>query len=640
MVSGLDGFSWFGLVVYFFVMALVIRGVRIPVPAAIGDPLIRLLVTVRLRDPPDDTVARGRPPSPPQEPVDPQAAPSQGSPRPSLRARSESKIGVEDEAAVVNPPLHVPVDESPRERLIIALDLRTAPVAGVVLLLITTAIDGSVLRLGIVGEDGVRPYDVLVLFISLAYISTALDSTGALRSLAFYISQKAARTSPHSSAVDKTASGPRLFSWLFGFWFIAGVIVGNDPIVLSGTAFLGYFTRVTGITNPTAWTFSQFIAANVASAVLVSSNPTNVLIAAVKTILESARDNGADALSTQAFKLNFLTGYTKFTIVPSFIAAAVAYPLTYLTFTILRPPAKDASLAHASHAYIPAHLLPPDVAPRSALLDPRGAIFHTTLLALTLCLLVGTSFVPDDKVQVWMVTAAAGIIAVGRDVLTEWWTGPAPAVVRAEEEIEMDAIGGSPAPKATKPLNTSRVSLPSILRAINTRFPTTSSTISRLPLSLLPFAGGIFVLARALTSLGWTSIFATWLARICINPAAAVFFIGYFGALVLCPLCGTNIGATILLVEIIRDDNFTNAPHVVANPRILTGAIFSTALASNLGAFSWTFSSSLAGLLWVSILRQKGINVKGREFAKWNALFLPLLSTAASAFVLLECYYF
>lgn len=120
----------------------------------------------------------------------------------------------------------------------------------------------------------------------------------------------------------------------------------------------------------------------------------------------------------------------------------------------------------------------------------------------------------------------------------------------------------------------------------------------------------------------------------------ALLLNSYFTALVLCPLCGTNIGATILLVEILRDPNFHRAPHVVADPRILTGAIFSTAMASNLGAFSWTFSSSLAGLLWVSILRQKGIVVKGTEFAKWNCLFLPVLSTVASGVVLFQCYYF
>ncbi|SCZ87544.1 BZ3500_MvSof-1268-A1-R1_Chr2-2g05010 [Microbotryum saponariae] len=473
--------------------------------------------------------------------------------------------------------------------------------------------------MGIVGEDGVRPYDVLVLFISLAYISTALDSTGGLRALAFFISQKSARTpqlSPPSA--EKTASGVQLYTTLYVFWFVAGVIVGNDPIVLSGTAFLGYMTRVTGITTPTAWTFSQFIAANIASAALVSSNPTNVLIAG-------------------AFKLNFLTGYTKNTLLPSVItqvdttctAAVVAYPLLLVTFKTLKPPRKDGT--SGAPAYIPAQLTPPDVDPRSALLDPKGAVFHSALMLVTLVVLVGTSFV--KSVEVWMVTAPGGIIALLRDVWTERGSHPL-STPQESEGINLGRVIESTF--RYEP----RYSLPAFGRAFRRQFPTTATTISRLPISLLPFAGGIFVLTRALTSLGWTSIFASWLAKISVNPAVTIFFLGYFIALVLCPLCGTNIGATILLVEILRDPNFSNAPHIVAGPKILTGAIFSAALASNLGAFSWTFSSSLAGLLWVSILKQKGIHVRAREFAAWNCLFLPVLSTVASAVVLLEVEYF
>ena len=83
----------------------------------------------------------------------------------------------------------------------------------------------------------------------------------------------------------------------------------------------------------------------------------------------------------------------------------------------------------------------------------------------------------------------------------------------------------------------------------------------------------------------------------------------YFTCLVLCPVCGTNIGGTILAVEIIRSPTFANSARVVADPRILSGAIYSLAMASNIGALSWTISSSLAGLLWVRILQQKGIKV-------------------------------
>ena len=39
-------------------------------------------------------------------------------------------------------------------------------------------------------------------------------------------------------------------------------------------------------------------------------------------------------------------------------------------------------------------------------------------------------------------------------------------------------------------------------------------------------------------------------------------------------------------------------------------AAISLAVASNIGAVSFTFSASLAGLLWVTILKQKGIEVK------------------------------
>lgn len=54
-----------------------------------------------------------------------------------------------------------------QRRLHFTLSLLTAPLIGVVLLLATTTINGSTIRLGIVGDDNVKPYEVLVLFISL-----------------------------------------------------------------------------------------------------------------------------------------------------------------------------------------------------------------------------------------------------------------------------------------------------------------------------------------------------------------------------------------------------------------------------------------------------------------------------------------
>jgi Na+/H+ antiporter NhaD/arsenite permease-like protein len=58
------------------------------------------------------------------------------------------------------------------------------------------------------------------------------------------------------------------------------------------------------------------------------------------------------------------------------------------------------------------------------------------------------------------------------------------------------------------------------------------------------------------------------------------------------------------------------------------------AIGSNIGAVSFVFSASLAGLLWRGILRQKGIHVKGWEFVKWNMLPLVCMTVAGCAVAL------
>lgn len=232
----------------------------------------------------------------------------------------------------------------------------------------------------------------------------------------------------------------------------------------------------------------------------------------------------------------------------------MAYPVLLGMFTLLKPtlPAdKDSPVMASRQRYIPDQLLPPDVDPRAALVDPAGAIFHATLLLVTLGILVGTSFV--SGIEVWMVTMPAGILAFLRDL---WSERKAPKPIKQEEtqeaEIELEAAKVEPTvtPQSPEPSTLSapaaasssattlsgdsdgkeggdrRYSLPTLVQATCKRFPTTTSTISRLPLSLLTFAGGIFVLARGLTETGWTDTFAGWLVKICVNPAATVFFVG------------------------------------------------------------------------------------------------------------------
>jgi hypothetical protein len=155
-MSSLTAHAWWCLLVYGLVMGLVIRPVNIPLAASFTRLLKRGLIRIRILD-------------------------------------AELRL----------------------DEWFLPLDLRTAPALAIILLLITQTINGDTVRLGIVGTPGgAIPYDVLVLFISLAYISIALDSTGALRSLA-------------SNVAKRTSNGRSLFVAFYGFWFSVGTIVGN-----------------------------------------------------------------------------------------------------------------------------------------------------------------------------------------------------------------------------------------------------------------------------------------------------------------------------------------------------------------------------------------------------------------------------
>jgi len=149
-----------------------------------------------------------------------------------------------------------------------------------------------------------------------------------------------------------------------------------------------------------------------------------------------------------------------------------------------------------------------------------------------------------------------------------------------------------------------------------------------------------FILVRGLSQRGWIRVFAIGFARACTSPAATVYFFSFVSAAFLCPLAGTNIGATIILVEIIQDPQFIDSVRVRGNPRVLLSAVYSVAMGSNIGAFSYTFAGSLAGLLWRGLLADKGVVVSQWRFARVNVLPLLMQIVVSGALVLGEVYWF
>jgi Na+/H+ antiporter NhaD/arsenite permease-like protein len=176
------------------------------------------------------------------------------------------------------------------------MDFVIAPLIADLFLLAILAIGAQEVRDGTVGTSSIFPIDVMAFFLTLAYIAISLDASGLIRWLAFKVLQRSGH------------NGKRLYLYLYIFFYLLACVVGNDPVILSGTAFLAYMIRVSdNIKQPKAWLHTQFAVANIGSAILVSSNPTNLVLAS-------------------AFNIKFIT-YSVNMIVPTMVTAVVLYPL-------------------------------------------------------------------------------------------------------------------------------------------------------------------------------------------------------------------------------------------------------------------------------------------------------------------------
>ena len=142
----------------------------------------------------------------------------------------------------------------------------------------------SVIRDGITGGgELVQPFNILLFFFSLAYMAmslgtqtpsprhltphtlalislgayplTVLDLTGVLQSAAFWVSNRGG------------TSGRKLYIYFYLMTTALSAVLGNDPVILSGTAFLVYFTKIAEVGH-TAWIFAEFVTCNTASMLL------------------------------------------------------------------------------------------------------------------------------------------------------------------------------------------------------------------------------------------------------------------------------------------------------------------------------------------------------------------------------------
>lgn len=296
------------------------------------------------------------------------------------------------------------------------LNFVTAPLIADLFLLAILAIGRQEVHDGTVGANSINPIDIMVFFITLAYIAISIDASGLIRYLAFKVLQKGGKV------------GHRLFFFLYAFFFCLGTFIGNDPIILSGTAFLAYLTRVSSnIIHPRAWIFSQFAIANIASAILVSSNPTNLVLAG-------------------AFGIKFID-YTANMIVPVVVTAIVLFPfLLYIVFAdeaLIPLSIKMHELSEEAKTKEPVNPNIPNAQGKSGeeqenelaenkqlsleeimnpFVDRKGAIFGAVLMAVTLITVLVLNAVSQSKGEhpVFWVTLPAAFVMFVWEISLGW----------------------------------------------------------------------------------------------------------------------------------------------------------------------------------------------------------------------------
>ncbi|KAG6834501.1 hypothetical protein H0H93_009289 [Arthromyces matolae] len=510
------------------------------------------------------------------------------------------------------------------------INLTTAPIIAIAILWAAQCLGPTQIRNGIVGTDDIKPYNILILFITLAYMAITLDITGILQAAAFWVSNKGG------------SNTRKLFFYFYVMLTLISLLLGNDPVILSGTAFLVYYTAAAKL-EPLAWLMSEFAAANTSSMVLFVGNPTNVVIC-------------------EGFLVNN-AAFTAYTILPFLACSVSCFVALFIQFR--------------SEKHLPRRI--PQTSkldPREVLRDPIGAWVGSFVLGTCLIVIIIVSFF---KVDVWKISlpfAGAKLIfdlawdhyrfvtgklhpkdqpnetadadeamvselkrAMSLENGTTSPAGPSSAVTTAIADPDTKA---NPTPASTMTIThaneperrllfpTQQAHIKAKWSVFAAHFPTLATALPRLPFALIPFAFSQFILIEALSRQGWIDVFAGWLVKATHNGRMfpTIWLVGVLGVL-LCNLAGTNIGATILLTKIVRAANFS--------PSSMRAAGISLALASNIGAVSFTFSASLAGLLWHNILQQKGIkNIHQWKFAFWNMLPLATMTTVGLAVVSAE----
>jgi arsenical pump membrane protein len=132
---------------------------------------------------------------------------------------------------------------------------------------------------------------------------------------------------------------------------------------------------------------------------------------------------------------------------------------------------------------------------------------------------------------------------------------------------------------------------------------------------IFAFIGGMFVVIRAVENAGLTAAFGRLLLSGASSPLATVLRVT-FGTALGANLIN-NVPMTLVMISALRGQG--GLP-----PAVQTGAVYATILGADLGP-NLTTVGSLATILWLLILRRKGLAVSSREYFKLGLTVVPVM---------------
>ncbi len=136
---------------------------------------------------------------------------------------------------------------------------------GLLVLFVLTMVSWNDIPAALVGNDLFRPFEVVLILITLALLSTTLDSNGFFKHAA------------HKAILWSKNDGRVLFRNFFVLTILLTTFTSNDVDVLTVTPIILWFASTTKI-NPLPFLFSVFVATNTSSMEFLFGNLTNIVV--------------------------------------------------------------------------------------------------------------------------------------------------------------------------------------------------------------------------------------------------------------------------------------------------------------------------------------------------------------------------